>query len=164
MRGAIMDDWKLDRIGSCERGENPTLLAKMKSGFAVIADSQFLPGYCILLASPKITSLNELPIEARSQFLLDMSMIGDAIMKTCNPLRLNYSIMANTDHYLHAHIQARYDWEADNYIRIPAWSYPVEEFYGKAHEFDEVKHSELKGNLIKNLNVLIEQAGSNYLR
>jgi len=44
-----MDNWKLDRIGSYERGENPTLLMKMKSGFAVIADSQFLPGYCIPL-------------------------------------------------------------------------------------------------------------------
>ena len=42
-----MGDWKKDRIGSCERGENPTLMVKMKSGFAVMADNQFLPGYCI---------------------------------------------------------------------------------------------------------------------
>jgi len=33
-----MDNWKNDRIGSCERGENPTLMVKMKSCFAVIGD------------------------------------------------------------------------------------------------------------------------------
>ena len=152
-----MDDWKLDRIGSCERGENPTLLMKMKSGFAVIADSQFLPGYCILLAFPKIASLNDLPMNERSQFLLDMSIIGDAISKTCKPLRINYSIMANTDHYLHAHIQARYDWEDANHICIPAWLYPVDEFYGKAHEFSEAKHGKLQKDLITNLKELMEQ-------
>jgi len=152
-----MESWKLDRFESCERGENPTLLMKMKSGFAVIADSQFLPGYCILLAFPKITSLNELSIDQRRQFLLDMTIVGDAIIKTCNPLRLNYSIMANTDHYLHAHIQARYDWEPEEYISIPAWSYPEEQFYNKLYEFDETKHSELRQNLINNLNAIIGQ-------
>ena len=152
-----MDNWKLDRFGSCERGENPTLLMKMKSGFAVIADSQFLPGYCILLASPRIASLNDLSIHNRSLFLLDMSIIGDAITKTCNPLRINYSIMANTDHYLHAHIQARYSWEPESNISIPAWSYPVEQFYDKAHEFNEAKHGDLKKNLIENLIDIVSQ-------
>ena len=152
-----MDSWKLDRIGSCERGANPTLLMKMKSGFAVIADSQFLPGYCILLASPKIASLNDLSIQDRSQFLLDMSMIGDAIVRTCNPLRLNYSIMANTDHYLHAHIQARYSWEPEDKISMPAWSYPTEQFYDREYEFDEVKHGDLKINLINNLKGIMNQ-------
>ena len=38
-----MDSWKNDRIGSSERGENPRVMVKMKSGFAVIGDNQFLP-------------------------------------------------------------------------------------------------------------------------
>lgn len=45
-----MDDWKKDRIGSALRGENPTVIARMKTGFAVIGDTQFLPGYCLLLS------------------------------------------------------------------------------------------------------------------
>ena len=57
MRGENMGDWKKDRIGSCERGENPTLMVKMKSGFAVMADNQFLPGYCIFLRYPQVASL-----------------------------------------------------------------------------------------------------------
>ena len=41
----IMDSWKNDRIRFSEWGENPTVMAKMKSGFAVIGDNQLLSGY-----------------------------------------------------------------------------------------------------------------------
>lgn len=50
------EEWKKDRFGAIERGENPMVLAKMKSGFAVIGDTQFLPGYCVLLAYPKVNT------------------------------------------------------------------------------------------------------------
>ena len=49
--------WRDDRIGSAERGENPMVLARMKSGFAVIGDTQFLPGWGVLLASPRAERL-----------------------------------------------------------------------------------------------------------
>ena len=51
-----MDNWKIDRIHSAEIGENPTVMVKMKSGFAVMGDYQFLPGYCVLLGFPKASS------------------------------------------------------------------------------------------------------------
>jgi len=94
-----MENWKNDRIGSCERGENPTFMVKMKSGFVVIGDHQFLPGYCLLLGFPKASSLNELSLKARMQYLIDMTLIGDAIIKVCNPLRINYSTLMNLDNY-----------------------------------------------------------------
>lgn len=146
-----MEDWKADRFGSLERGENPTFLMKMKSGYAVLADSQFLPGYCILLAYPKIGSLNELPMVQRQQFLFDMSLIGDAINTVCHPLRLNYSILANTDPFLHAHIQPRYGWESDEYRPMPAWLYPKDQFYSPQYAFDEKKHDGIKSKLSETL-------------
>ena len=42
----MSDDWRTDRIGSAQRGENPTVLRHLDAGFAVIGDTQFLPGYC----------------------------------------------------------------------------------------------------------------------
>ena len=147
-----MEDWKKDRFGSILRGENPTLLCKMRSGFAVLADSQFLPGYCILLGYPVADSLNELSPDGQAQFLRDMALIGDAILHVCEPLRVNYSIMMNTDHFLHAHIQARYGWEPEERKRWPAFSYPKEMFYDAVHEFEEQKHSGLKRALSEYLN------------
>lgn len=121
-----LEPWMEDRIGAAERGENPTVIRKMKSGYAVLGDYQFLPGYCVLIALPRADSLNELSLEARAQFMLDMTLIGDAIQAACKPAKLNYAVMMNLDIFLHGHIQARYSWEPDAYRVGPAWNYPLE--------------------------------------
>jgi hypothetical protein len=45
----MSDDRRTDRIGAALRGENPTVLRRLRAGFAVIGDVQFLPGYSVLL-------------------------------------------------------------------------------------------------------------------
>lgn len=153
-----MRDWKNDRVGSCDRGENLTLMLKMKSGFSVIGDHQFLPDYCLLLGFPKASSLNELTLEMRKQYLLDMSLIGDAIIKVCSPLRINYSTLMNLDHYLHTHIEARYDWEPDEYKIKPSYFYPTEQRFGADYEYSEHKHGDLKQKITEALKVLMDEA------
>ncbi|GIG60731.1 DeoR family transcriptional regulator [Longispora fulva] len=112
-----MGDWREDRIGAARRGENPTVLAKMRSGYAVIGDTQFLPGYCVLLSDiDDAEHLSDLPLEERTQFLTDMALLGEAVFNACNGddphfRRINYEILGNTDHYLHAHVFPRYAWE-----------------------------------------------------
>lgn len=152
-----MDDWKKDRIGSAERGENPLVLARMKSGYAVIGDSQFLPGYCVLLRYPKAESLNELTPEQRTQFLIDMTLIGDAITRVCKPLRVNYSIMMNLDNYLHAHVEARYDWEPDEYKRRPTACYPADQRYAAQFDYDESRYGKLRRKLSEALKALMDE-------
>lgn len=44
----MTDDWRMDRIGSALRGENPAVLRRLDAGFAVAGDVQFLPGYSVL--------------------------------------------------------------------------------------------------------------------
>ena len=153
-----MENYKNDRICSCERDENPTLMVKMKSGFAVIGDNQFLPGYCLLLGYPKASSLNELSMEARTQYLIDTTLIGDAIIKVCNPLRINYSTLMNLDHYLHTHIEARYDWEPDEYKSRPSYFYPKEQRYIEKYEYDEQNYGGLKQKITETLENLMLEA------
>ncbi|MGW7356235.1 hypothetical protein ACWGI0_06060 [Streptomyces sp. NPDC054802] len=62
-----MTHWKDDRIGSAERGENPTVLARMSTGWAVIGDIQHLPGYCLLLYAGKANHLTDLPRDERAR-------------------------------------------------------------------------------------------------
>ena len=158
-----MDNWKNDRIYSAEIGENSTVMVKMKSGFAVMGDYQFLPGYCVLLGFPKASSLNELSLAERTQYLIDMTLIGDAIIKTCNPLRINYSILMNLDNYLHAHIEARYDWEPDENKRRPSYFYPKEQRYSSQYEYSEEKYGVLKENITLNLIEIIKNAEYNMI-
>lgn len=157
--GGTLMSWKDDRIGACLRGENPALMTRMKSGFAVIGDNQFLPGYCVLLRYPQASSLNELSLAERSQYLLDTTLIGDAILRVCQPQRINYMTLMNYDHYLHTHIEARYDWEPEEYKIRPSFFYPKELRYQPQYDFAQEPYRTLKGQLTKALLAVMEEAG-----
>lgn len=149
-----MLDWKSDRIRSALVGENPTVINRMKSGFAVIGDTQFLPGYCVLLAYPKVFSLNDLTQAERIDFLTDMSFIGDAIMEVCKPIRINYEILGNTDNFLHAHIFPRYDHEGE-YKYHPVWKYPKDRWTDELYQYEELKYGVLKKQLTMELDEIL---------
>ena len=126
------DDWRADRIGSALRGENPTVLRRLRRGFAVMGDSQFLPGYCVLLADdPDVSRLSDMLRPARLEYLADIDQLAEAVEIGCRKLdpafrRVNVEILGNTDPYLHTHVFARYDWEPRESIGLPVWGYPRE--------------------------------------
>jgi len=151
-----LEDWKLDRVGAAMRGENPTTLLRMPSGFVFLGDTQFLPGYCVLTAMPQVNHLTDLPLDRRAQFLLEMSLVGEAVMAVCAPRRINYEILGNTDAYLHAHVWARYEWEPAQYIGGPVWRYPREQRGAPEHAFSEERHGELRQRIKSALETLMQ--------
>lgn len=116
-------NWKNNRVISAMDGTNPMLIKKLSGDNVVFGDVQFLPGYCVLLPKREVQSLNELSLDERIGFLTDMSILGDAILSSCNPLRINYDILGNTDKFLHAHVFPRYEWEDDDRKKMPVWLY-----------------------------------------
>ena len=135
-------------------------LVKMKSGYAQLGDTQFLPGYCLLFAEPAVTDLNELDAESRADFLTDMSLLGDAIINVCQPIRINYGILGNSYPHLHAHLFPRYEWEPEDQKGKNVWRYPDEYWNKIEYKFDKQKHDELKHKLINELHILMEKACS----
>ena len=130
-----------DRVAAARAGTNPYVIARLPSGWAVIGDVQFLPGYCLLLADPVVPSLNDLSVKARDQYLQDMVRIGDAILKATDSFRINYEILGNSEPELHAHIFPRYMSEPDERRRMPAWFYD----WVNAVRFSEHEH----GHIVK---------------
>ncbi|MEU8781098.1 diadenosine tetraphosphate hydrolase [Streptomyces sp. NPDC048637] len=123
-------EWRMDRIGAALRGENPTVLRRLASGFAVIGDVQFLPGYSVLLADePDVQRLSDLPKGKRLSFLSDLDQLGEAVERACRRLdpafrRVNLEILGNTDPFLHAHVWPRFEWEPAERVCAPVWLYP----------------------------------------
>ncbi len=150
--------FKADRIGYALRGENPTMLARMNSGFVFMMDNQFLPGWCILTAYPQVFDLTALPFDKRNDFLADMNILGEAIQAVTNPVRMNYAILGNTDHYLHAHVHPRYAWEDPAMLRKPAYLYPNEVLFGPDTLLNE-SHVALAGKIAARLAELRKQYG-----
>jgi diadenosine tetraphosphate (Ap4A) HIT family hydrolase len=131
------------RVEAARKGENPTVLCRLESGWAVFGDVQILNGYCLLLPDPVVASLNELTVPAREKFLRDMSLIGDAILEVTGAARINYEILCNSEPALHVHIIPRYDAEPDDLRRGPVWFYD----WSKAPPFDPEIHKPLMDKL-----------------
>jgi diadenosine tetraphosphate (Ap4A) HIT family hydrolase len=131
------------RVEAAQKGENPTVLCRMESGWAVLGDVQILNGYCLLLPDPVVPTLNDLDETERVKFLCDMALIGDAILEVTGAARINYEILGNSEPALHVHIIPRYEAEPEELRRGPAWFYD----WSKAPKFDPVIHKTLMDKL-----------------
>jgi diadenosine tetraphosphate (Ap4A) HIT family hydrolase len=112
------------QVAAVRAGTEPALICQMPSGWAVLCNMQYLPGYCILLPDPVVPSLNALTREQRAAYLCDMSTVGDALLEVTDAFRINYAIMGNSDPVLHAHIVPRYMSEPEHIRKHLPWSYP----------------------------------------
>ena len=120
------------RVNDARAGRDPSLLGRCASGWAVFGHQQFVRGYLLLLPDPVVPDLNALTPERRSQFLLDMSRLGDALVRTTAPLRVNYAIFGNVEPALHAHVIPRYRNEPEEMRTQHPWAYD----WSRAAAFD----------------------------
>lgn len=114
-----------ERVAQARDGRNPTVIARMPSGWAVLGDQQFLPGYALLLPDPVVAHLTDLDERGRAAYLRDMARIGDALLAVTDAERINYEILGNSVPVLHAHVTPRYQWEPQAYRTGPVWSYAI---------------------------------------
>ena len=134
-----------ERVELAQAAANPTVICRMPSGWAVLGDAQFIPGYCLLLPDPVAPDLNALNADARRQYLYDMTLIGDALLEVTDAYRINYEILGNTDPALHTHIFPRYRHEPKEYIGGPVFSYPREQ--RASRPFDQERDHQLMQHL-----------------
>jgi diadenosine tetraphosphate (Ap4A) HIT family hydrolase len=111
------------RVNDARAGRDNTVLGRCASGWAVFGQQQFVQGYLLLLPDPVVPDLNALTPEKRSQFLLDMSRLGDALLRTTSPVRINYAIFGNVEPALHAHVIPRYRSEPEHMQTQQPWAY-----------------------------------------
>ncbi|NVO88751.1 hypothetical protein HWN39_09560 [Lactobacillus rhamnosus] len=136
--------WQDDRIQAALDGQNPMVMAELPGGFAVFGDVQFLPGYSVLLPKREVGSLNELSKREQSLFLQSMATLGDAILTACEPLRVNYDILGNTDHFLHAHVFPRYQSEVPERLAKPVWLYDPSYWRDPQYQYEPSQHDAIR--------------------
>ena len=131
------------RVNDARAGRDDSVLAHCASGWAVFGHQQFVKGYLLLLPDPVVPDLNALSGERRAQFLLDMSLLGDALTRTLNPLRINYAIFGNVEPALHAHVIPRYRDEPEAMRTQHPWAYD----WNRAPAFDAAAAAPLRSSL-----------------
>jgi len=121
---SIAPDTAIHRqVAGARDGTEARVIARVVSGWVVFGEQQFVRGYVLLLPDPVVPHLNTLGDRARSQFLVDMSRVGDALLRTTHALRINYAIFGNVEPALHAHVIPRYGDEPEVMRGAHPWSY-----------------------------------------
>jgi len=152
----VTEDYRHDRVGTALAGTNPTVLRRLRAGYAVIGDVQHLPGYCVLVTDdPAADQIVDLPPERQVLFLEDMAILGRAVAAVCarrDPefRRINLEIQGNTDAFLHAHVTPRYEWEPAD---IVGWTAQLHHLRGLVTEEHALgpQHDDLRAELTAEL-------------
>jgi len=131
------------RVAALRAGTDPTCVARMSSGWAVLGDPQVIPGYCLLLPDPVVPHLNALEGAARSAFLADMATLGDVLQGELGALRINYAVFGNVEPALHAHLFPRRHDEPAHLATSQPWAWD----WVTAAPFEVALHGALRDRL-----------------
>jgi diadenosine tetraphosphate (Ap4A) HIT family hydrolase len=127
------------QVLAAREGKEPRVVAKLSSGWVVFGERQFVRGYVLLLPDPVVPTLNALGTQERSQFLVDMTRLGDALLKCTTALRINYAVLGNLEPALHAHVIPRYAEEPEALRTAHPWAHD----WAAAPLFDRTAFAEL---------------------
>jgi diadenosine tetraphosphate (Ap4A) HIT family hydrolase len=139
-------------VEGCRAGLIATRVAKLSSGWLIMGERQVLTGYCLLLPDPVVADLNALDDEARARFLLDMALVGDALLEVTGAVRINYAIYGNVEPALHAHVFPRSAQEPEATRTAQPWALD----WNAAPQYSDALHGALKDRLQR---VLQRRAG-----
>ena len=120
------------RVEACRAGRDPTCIARLPSGWAVLGDPQVIEGYCLLLPDPVVPHLNAMPADAQATFLADMARLGQAVLEETGAVRVNYAMFGNLEPALHAHVFPRRDDEPEALRTAHPWAWD----WSRARAFD----------------------------
>lgn len=113
---------------------NPYFIAELSTGYAVLADNQYVPGYTLFISSTCVPELHELAPDRRSRFMNEMATVAEAAWRAFSPRKLNYELLGNSVAHLHWHLIPRYAddpkptwpiWSNEDFLQAPRVT-PVE--------------------------------------
>ena len=134
-------------VAACRAGNDPSVIARLPSGWAVLGQRQVLRGYCLLLPDPVVPHLNAFDSAGRDAFMSDLGRLGDAVLAATGALRINYAIFGNLEPALHAHVHPRYADEPEAMRTNNPWAYD----WSQAPVFDAATHGPLRDSIRRHL-------------
>ncbi len=140
------------KVEAARSGNNPQVIRRLSSGWAVLGDHQYFPGYSLLLPDPVVPHLNAMNTAARKTFLEEMALLGDAVLHVTGAVRINYEMLGNLEPALHAHVFPRRDDEPEELRTKPPLFSPVDE---PQHAFDPERDAGMIARIGEALNDLL---------
>ena len=95
-------------ITSIKKGTNPYFVAELETGYIVISNYQFFKGYTLFICKEHAFELHDLKSDYREKFLIEMSLVAEAVFKTFKPRKMNYELLGNNAAHMHWHLIPRH--------------------------------------------------------
>jgi diadenosine tetraphosphate (Ap4A) HIT family hydrolase len=127
-------------VAEARAGTLARVVARLRSGWAVLGDPQIQRGYCLLYPDPVVADLHLLRGEERTQFMGDIGLLGEAVMQVTGARRINYEMLGNVEPALHAHVIPRYAGEPEARRSQPVWLHD----WDQAPRFEPVRDRALQ--------------------
>lgn len=123
----------------CADSKEDDVVVHLNSGKVHLQNDADYPGYVILIFNRHAVELFELTEAERQHWVEDIARVGKAIWETCNPDKLNVSMLGNMSPHLHCHIIPRYPQDPE-WGKPPAYSGKPNPNLFSAAEFDDLKN------------------------
>lgn len=147
-----------DRIQQIKDGTNPYFVKELETGYVVIGDHQLFEGYTLFLCKEHKTELFHLNPDFRTTYLMEMSLVAEAVSKAFGAEKINYELLGNGDTHLHWHLFPRKAGDIGSYGmngKGPVWWVPPEVFYHKENQPSQAHLEKLKQTLYSELSALL---------
>ncbi|WP_461218033.1 HIT family protein [Lapidilactobacillus salsurivasis] len=137
------------RIALIEAHKNPYFVSEMATGYVVIGDTQYFPGYTLFLAKEHVTELHLMPEKLKLQFLQEMSLVAEACSLAFHADKMNLELLGNGDAHVHWHLFPRHN--GDTPKPGPIWWVDPAVMYADEAAPTTAALAEMKSNLQKAL-------------
>lgn len=140
--------------------KNLFFVKELRSGYVLLCHHQFYKGYLLFLHKQHKNELHELSLDERQLYLIEMSLVAEAIYKVFKPKKLNYELLGNTASHLHWHLIPRY--ADDPNVFEPIWNTNpnirnAEKYKPKIDELNLIKNK-----VIKALDQIVKARNNSY--
>ncbi|CAJ1200835.1 hypothetical protein CPR19088_GLDEOEPO_00815 [Companilactobacillus paralimentarius] len=90
-----------NRITMIKSQTNPYFVKELSTGYVVLADTQYFPGYTLFLAKEHITELHFMMPDVKEKFLKEMSWVSEACSIAFDADKMNLEMLGNGDSHAH---------------------------------------------------------------
>ena len=97
-----------ERVAAADAGRNPHLVAVMEHSIFVVGDHQWHRGYAVVALKEHVREPYDLTPDVQRAHFREVMRAAEALDKTFQPVKMNFSCYGNAEPHVHWHVVPRY--------------------------------------------------------
>ena len=145
-------------IEQIKNGENPWFVKELETGYVILGWNQHFYGYSLFICKQHVVELFDLDIDFRAEYLLEMTIVAEAVKNAFGAEKMNYELLGNGDTHLHWHLFPRVSGDLEDYGsngKGPVWWLPKEIMWSDDNKPNSKELEEMKTKLLAELEKIL---------